>query len=601
MRIEEEEATEICDFLHNSSEGCKLGRLRDVFCIKDKQFMSGRFFGYAIFKETVNESDLREMKGFSDFISYLNAKIPSLKSAIGIVEEYMHKYKICPMVSIGMQGTKVYTEDYKGSLPKVDIYNDCQDLANMFNNKADEPLYVYNGDMSENLVSNIYEKREDIVQMYDTKLKKMRYIKYLDFYNSVMEGRMLVERPDDAKIACSILKQHNNLVPLMMIVDDVQSNFGLGDKVVKYKCLMLDDLVELLDIGFNYYQIVSNKRILDLLTRHIGLEPDDEWDSERAFQDFQRVIALDQRPDKFCKMRFSSSWLSRLNMSQFNDFLSRCDIFYLGGQAQYWDWIFVGNEGKPIDTFEVKQTLLYLAPKIYKLMVLCKSSKVYSSRNNPLKFVQEVMKKYCLCDWSEKVFRVSFTLYRINVTCDLKPREFSPYNFQYLEDYIKEQELLQLMNVRKKNLRVFCTSVKVNGGTTFLCYSQNRKKIDKLRLCYDQIYKTGDLVLNVENLSLMKDAITDDCALYLILQGLYVTNDYRMVYSPAMREIYAESGEIVYVESNDNIVIHKCNILSSEKCILYTFKRKVVCEFESVENTIEITDIDLSGEEFYIT
>jgi len=303
------------------------------------------------------------------------------------------------------------------------------------------------------------------------------------------------------------------------------------------------------------------------------------------------------------KIRFNSSWISLLDKTKFEGFLHSCDLVYVGGSLEYWDWIFIGSDNI-IDNSKIKYDLLYLVVKVFKLAIIVKASNEYAKESNPLKLVQFILKTYGLGSWSEKVFRVSSVVYKFNVSVILYKRLESGLDFKYVSDYLENMRRLDLLARNKQRLRPFETTLKVNCGDTFLCYSQNKAKVKLLSDCYKQIYATGELLLNKENLAIIKNVLTDDMSVFLLLQGLYQVGDYNIFHDFGLDAICAENGYILYCRKFTDVVKIPGNVrVEGTRCVLYLRLGGAICSIDPVQiKAKQINDDDeLSGEEFYIT
>jgi hypothetical protein len=191
-----------------------------------------------------------------------------------------------------------------------------------------------------------------------------------DLRGSLALGLISPRNNEELAFAKRVLLAYDNVVPLF--INKLEKKDGkvqvMDRQTIYLSCEKIDTL------GFDYYNLASNRVRVMERTKAAGYLCVPMWESSSEYKRLLQRIDDDEVlvGDVFY---LSSSWFSRHNDSRYVQFLTYCDLKYVGGHKGLWNWIAI-VKSEPVYKSDELVVIFNMIPKLYRLCILYGLKKV---------------------------------------------------------------------------------------------------------------------------------------------------------------------------------------------------------------------------------
>jgi hypothetical protein len=355
LKIDPQKSESFCEILRDLYDSKKIDVVCDV--LEDVKYIvsKGAVELLSPFSEEPNQVMLAEMLQYKDYYSYLRSflskeiSVKNVKSFVDYKQGYVSKISFC---------SGKYNVVSNGVLEDIDEYliRGLSVMQSHFKEDfvledRDRWTLLLNGITGINIES-ISQSVKDNVKFLKTDMRCLK--------GTIMQGMFVPCGLAEMKKARGIILKKDFKVPLFVNlyekVDGVLTI--LGRDVIIDEC-------KVDTIGFDYFGLVSSRQKIKILSAKLGYF-DNDWDPVISYHELlnRKKNKSFQKGDKF---GIHNTWL---NDSLVIQHLKYCELHYVGGSDDMWNWVSIYTGEKEVRDFNYTFVLLNIVPKLYKLMVL---------------------------------------------------------------------------------------------------------------------------------------------------------------------------------------------------------------------------------------
>jgi hypothetical protein len=383
LRVSEQEAESICYKLQLKSCGCNLGELSQVFETDINKVKTGPFAGFRMFQKEVEYIDLMRMLDFDSYNDYLDSMLPRCYSLIRVMKNIIDTHY---RVVLKIDYFKSFVEVDSGDMMTTAELDELADLFMDDDEKAKSKKVVPVPSKDLLVVNNIYEEEDCVLKGYSVKNQSEVFVTHNEFLKTVQMNEVTPINVVEVEYAKSKLEDPEVGVPLFVTKFDI-------DGVVDDRCCMTPPCDDLGIKGFDYQYLLREDEKVMKYSGEIIVDDVIDWSISQSYRSFLNDIK-DNQFIEGQKILFHTSWMDKLeNWKIVGRFLKHCSMNYVGGSVNKWDWVLIYHN-EPQEEYRNERFILVVVPKLYKLMIVSRSSYKDVDVCKPDKMFRDILIRY---------------------------------------------------------------------------------------------------------------------------------------------------------------------------------------------------------------